>query len=208
MVKLAEMIEGRRITYSEDLGEYSDELRSRVYKIMCNSCDKMDMGVLSLSPHYDDMLMWAHYCTNHKGFVIALDTENDFWNGPDLYQDFRKVTYAPDRVKVPLEHFEGKHDIATFNRLCLTKHELWIYENEWRIFFKNISTHVDDKGTTGIFPIPNKLVKAVYVGLRAKEDLKKAARSFCKKAHCLYYEMAIHEAEYSMESVHVDVFHP
>jgi hypothetical protein len=47
-----------------------------------------DLGVLCLSERWDSLLMWSHYSNSHKGFVIGLRTEHDFFgSGTELLKD-------------------------------------------------------------------------------------------------------------------------
>src|SRR5262249_4259046 len=37
-------------------------------------------GVVCLTEHPDNLLMWAHYAQNHEGFVLGLDISNPFFS--------------------------------------------------------------------------------------------------------------------------------
>ena len=63
------------------------------------------LGVCSFTSESDNLLMWSHYCSSHKGFVVEYDTETlrkklaDFNN---QIEDFGMVEYS-DKIKT--RHF-------------------------------------------------------------------------------------------------------
>lgn len=86
-------------------------------------------GLLSLTKHRDNLLMWAHYADSHKGFCVGIDTEHLFETvggafGPVIYQD--------DFPFLPLLTEEGQ-DIETMIRMLNTKSPHWGYEDEFRL---------------------------------------------------------------------------
>lgn len=83
---------------------------------------------LSLTEMYDNLLMWAHYATNHDGFVIAFDSNHPFVKGPGkgIYK-LTKVKYSTDRPNVGISKL-------TLVDTYFTKSTEWEYEQEWRVF--------------------------------------------------------------------------
>lgn len=84
------------------------------------------------------ILMWSHYGSNHTGVVLCFDTstlENSFSRPLEAVQykselpcllDY-KEWYRSIMFGLPRERTEG-----IYEALCLTKHEGWKYEKEWR----------------------------------------------------------------------------
>jgi hypothetical protein len=89
-----------------------------------------NIGVLSLTEKPDDLLMWAHYAQNHKGFVIEFDGKHEYFhrqdNPSDDFHYVRKVNYSIFRPNICLTP-------ETATVMLLTKSEDWKYEQEWRM---------------------------------------------------------------------------
>ena len=89
----------------------------------------------SLCTEYNNPLMWAHYSDSHKGFCV----EYDFSNIETECQLPLPVVYSKHIVKMPWKYCmtpEGTKNpefSAQLMQAVLTKHDVWKYENEWRI---------------------------------------------------------------------------
>jgi hypothetical protein len=83
-------------------------------------------GVLSLTPHPANFLMWSHYSDGHKGFVMGFDTEQLVRQN---FGTFAKVTYSEEIPTISVLNM----DIHTMHRLIYTKAKIWEYEDEHRI---------------------------------------------------------------------------
>lgn len=105
---------------------------------MAELFDNMLM-VGSLCTDYTNPLMWAHYADSHKGFCI----EYDFSNASEEDLLLLPVIYSRHIVKMPWKYCmlpEGTKSPEFSARLMqavLTKHDVWKYENEWRILLKS-----------------------------------------------------------------------
>lgn len=120
----------------------------------------------SLSERFDSTPMWAHYAATSTGFVVALDTNNDwFHNRKDGKKTrLQKVKYFDGKIEEPLEDVQ-----AAF----ISKTNDWAYEREWRLYFtkeqvdKTIG-HPDDP--IHLVSFPTEAVKQVIVGVKATSD--------------------------------------
>lgn len=126
-----------------------------------------DIGVLSLSSNKDNLLMWAHYCRHHTGFVLEFEPE---WYGS--YEDSEilkslvalKVNYSSDRPVL-----EGKENASQkLDKLLLTKSVNWEYESEFRV--------IDNVRKAGIHPYKRELLKAVYAGAKMGSNDRKTLK--------------------------------
>lgn len=83
------------------------------------------IGVLCLTTKSDDLLMWAHYASNHMGLCIGFE--------PSLkpFVNAREVQYEEDRPKVRTLELE-RQDEDLLKRVLCTKSPHWRYESEWR----------------------------------------------------------------------------
>ncbi len=96
-------------------------------------------GVLSLTPHPANFLMWSHYADRHKGFVIGFDTEKLVKQN---FGKFAKVHYS-DEIPV-ISVLEMNHELM--HKLVYTKACFWKYEDEYRfttVLSRNAKAIVD-----------------------------------------------------------------
>ena len=90
-----------------------------------------NLGIFSLSEREDSILMWAHYASNHKGFVLGFNSEHSFFQRQrDDHRDIgtiQQVHYSEERLEVAIA------DISTESRMFLRKNSEWGYEKELRL---------------------------------------------------------------------------
>jgi hypothetical protein len=129
-------------------------------------------GVLSLSRTNDSLLMWAHYCNSHRGYVLALDdTHPWFYQKNGLGESTRphNVIYTSRRIAVP----EDADDL--YDRLLCYKSLEWAYEQEVRIFRTFVSndgpSSENDINKVHLFDIPKECIKEIYIGANADSSL-------------------------------------
>lgn len=82
------------------------------------------VGILSLSADWNNMLLWAHYGRMHRGVCIGFDTK------AKLMQLAEPVIYTEDQ---PVILRPADDDNAIVQKAFFTKAKCWQYENEWRI---------------------------------------------------------------------------
>lgn len=152
------------------LGDFRGEAKSIIVDVL-----NKHVGMLSLSEIHNSHLLWSHYASAHRGFVIEFDTDNDFFykrrSENDELNYLRKVNYCDrDERGRTLMDLDG-------NDILLTKGTSWAYEREWRILFhlKNASqtlTALDDE--IYLFEYPPEIVSKVIIGAKASKELKNA----------------------------------
>lgn len=84
-------------------------------------------GVLSLTPHPDNYLMWSHYSNSHTGFCVEFDTRKLV---ESVAGHFQKVKYTDD---IPLFSIRDTLEDELLEKLVYTKSNLWGYEDEYRL---------------------------------------------------------------------------
>ena len=84
-------------------------------------------GVLSLTPHPDNYLMWSHYSSSHTGFCVEFDTRKLVESVAGHYQE---VNYAES---IPFFSIKDIMDDELITKLLYTKAKIWGYEDEYRI---------------------------------------------------------------------------
>lgn len=132
------------------------------------------IGVLSLSQKLDDILMWAHYAQNNKGFVIEFDANHRFFNQPmddhGLSGCLHRVVYSEDRP-----NRDSMLDMSPSD-IFLLKSEKWKAEEEWRMLqpLENgkrlekdgIAILDDERQPIYLFPLPPSCITGVIFGSR------------------------------------------
>lgn len=108
-------------------------------------------GVSCFSEGCDDLLMWAHYGGNYKGFCLEFDTSS--------LPEFHKVQYSdlmPQFDPVPLlRNPDDVEDDGGVMSMYLSKSRSWAYEKEWRLLHQKAGT---------LFGYPTEALTGVYFG--------------------------------------------
>jgi Protein of unknown function (DUF2971) len=87
---------------------------------------KLDaIGVLCLSEQSDDMLMWSHYASSHKGYCLEFDATIQPFSSEAV-----RVHYAKERS---IFRIFDPNQVDNLKRAMLRKADFWQYEHEWRI---------------------------------------------------------------------------
>jgi hypothetical protein len=140
------------------------------------------IGVLSLTEKYDNLLMWAHYANNYKGFVIEFDEKHEFFNPQrfpaESFGGLRKVEYSDIRpTNRSLMEMTPKD-------IFLIKSKEWEYEQEWRMLAhledsNDLILKVDGKAILDpeglpiyLGPIPPSCITGIIFGSRMTDENK------------------------------------
>jgi Protein of unknown function (DUF2971) len=139
-------------------------------------------GVLSLSKRRDSLLMWAHYASQHEGFIIEFESTHPWFSQKEFVPGYgnvgflRKVKYSPERPKI---HAKGTAQFgfskgARPEDIFFAKSRQWAYENEWRIVMLLARATKIIEGATHLFEVPSAAISAVILGARiAPSDQEK-----------------------------------
>lgn len=148
-----------------------------------------DYAILSLSKIPNSLLMWAHYCDSHRGFVVGLDSTHAFFQTREFkrfstleevhYSSERPVMPAPDQWDGSREQIEralSKEDLAEL--LFYTKSEDWEYEQELRMIANPQVADRHDRTPDGqdlyLYRFPAECLKQVVFGMRMPRDQRLA----------------------------------
>ena len=101
----------------------------KLVKIMKKANNELidNIGVLSLSTTYKNILMWSHYSNSHNGLVFEFEPLN--YDNYDCFYQPKEVNYDE---KYELLSYLESDDGSELVKLMLTKHIDWKYENEFR----------------------------------------------------------------------------
>ena len=116
-------------------------------------------GFFCLSAVNDNLLMWAHYSDNHRGFCLEFDTEEGDKN---YFADAWPVEYSEERPSVSVTRKPDQEQLlAVLNSTYLAKGKDWSYEKEFRkISFDN----------PGIQQFPPEALTGVILGCRMTDQ--------------------------------------
>ena len=121
--------------FEENWGYFPDELNKR-------------FGVLSLTPHAKNYLMWSHYAESHQGFCVEFDTRLLVESIAGHYQ---KVVYDSN---IPYFSIIELLEEGLITKLLYTKSQDWSYEDEYRITRikgPNVSVQFNPAALIGIY---------------------------------------------------------
>lgn len=137
------------------------------------------LGILSLTDVADNVVMWAHYAENHRGFVIEFDTQyspliqqsgESGWEGRPV-----PVIYRESRVQVPCD----SASLELPDDVVLVKTSAWQYEREWRVVRnRELANRTVSYGgiDVSLFSIDPQAISAVYVGSEASTQTENRLR--------------------------------
>ena len=83
------------------------------------------LGICAFSAQNDDILMWSHYASAHRGFALEFASSS----ATLLFGSAQEVKYS-DTYELLTDLTDND---AAVERIVLTKSAHWSYENEWRI---------------------------------------------------------------------------
>lgn len=163
----------------KEMRPYSDGAVNSV-KAMCSPAGKSEMatkffetkiGILSLSRNHRNLLMWAHYGNDHKGYVIAFDETHEFFH---TSHDESIVPAAWDVRYAANKRVFSKMDLP---EIYCEKSIDWAYEEEVRVFkaldegyeFK-IKEQTSDGYSIVLFEVPKEAFKSIYLGAKYDES--------------------------------------
>lgn len=143
-LELLKMINNSQFSI-EAIEEYKKE-SERITKEDVYSFINKNLIGLSLTEDKDNLLMWAHYASQHSGFILEFDTENEFFQNKGRF--LFKVGYDINRPDVDTLKFA--ESIINIIKLLkqkqnptddkdsrfspiFRKSEEWKYEKEWRL---------------------------------------------------------------------------
>ncbi len=134
-------------------------------------------GICSLTPHRDNLLMWAHYAKHHQGFCFGVDTQKllalQRELAPSILLDLHKVTYSELMPRINFfESMQSPNGDEDLVRLVTTKSTHWEYEHEYRLMlWKHPNTSL---------PIGFDAINEIILGCRIKPEDKQSILSLLR----------------------------
>jgi hypothetical protein len=134
----------------------------------------MHIGALSLSEVADNVLMWTHYSSAHKGFALGFDARHPYFNARlseiDEFRHLRRVEYRSERPNAPFSDLTG---IEMF----LVKSTDWAYEREWRIMrpLEDSESVIESQSLpVHLFRYPSAALQEIILGARMSPATRNA----------------------------------
>ncbi|MEJ2671534.1 MAG: DUF2971 domain-containing protein [Deltaproteobacteria bacterium] len=132
-------LENRRLSYTDEttrkrlLKEAKEKLYSDPHGVAKNSYEQFlhNTGLYCLSEKNDDILMWSHYASGHRGLCLEFDPAIDAqFANRYLFGSSLQVIYSEERPVFNVAHIGKPRE---YQKALLTKSIHWRYEKEWRI---------------------------------------------------------------------------
>lgn len=128
------------------------------------------LAVCCLSAVNDQVLMWSHYADSHAGLCLRFKTRPLSADVPDLAY---RVSYSTDRPVV--NRVTGTEDYAGLFDAMLVKANFWAYEQEHRLFRKEIF------GGAGHEPFSPERLDAIIFGARCGSEDRAMVRTWVEE---------------------------
>lgn len=149
-------------------------------------------GMLCLTEHRDNILMWSHYADGHRGFCIQLDM-------PLIKKNLVQVTYRHDYPTFKeFVHLEP-NDIVKF--LLARKSDEWAYEGEWRVIL-HAERGLEEVKSRPVSLPPNSLTGVIF-GCNMLESDRDQIRKWVSQRETAtafeFHEAVRKEDEYGVE---------
>jgi hypothetical protein len=151
--------------------EKMPELRNVIFTSLNNG-----IGVLCLTEEPGNLIMWAHYANNYKGFVVEFDDKHEFFHEKDSSMSelgqIRSVNYSRDRP-----NHVSFTDLSAAE-IFFFKSDDWAYEKEWRMLKPlpvedaNKVYRDADGQPVYLFSFPPECVTGVIFGSRMPCDVR------------------------------------
>jgi len=164
----------------EDAGAYYDEVASKPEFREDEAGEQRNgwsrlIGVVCLTENHLDRLMWSHYGDSHRGFVAEFRCSEFHYNDgdPQAFSSCVSPFGEANKVKYSSQPPTRKEDGSNLKECCLTKHDVWKNENEWRLLrdLKDADLHPNREGFFLLWFKPTDLLR-VIVGLEVSSRVK------------------------------------
>lgn len=139
----------------------------------------------------DNLLMWAHYTSGHKGFCIAYNGHLlDGLEENKLSDGYCRVEYRDELPDLP----EDGNNLAFLN-VIKTKSKVWVYEHELRMIYRG----------DGLKQLDDNVVDAIYLGCKISDSDKQILMGIAKRLGVKCYQMKINSITNRLEKEKVDL---
>ncbi len=139
----------------------------------------LQVGIISMSKHHNNPVMWGHYGKNDTGFVVGYSLNKEQFLNPLKGKTCRHgwVDYAEKRPRVSDLRDLTQDELA---RVFSTKYSGWSYENEYRILLQR-KDHEEDPTCNSIttLHVSPDTIREIHFGAKISQEV---LHSICTKA--------------------------
>lgn len=149
-------------------GVYKKPSQIKILKNFMMLKRQKDFGIFSCSQIKDDILMWAHYANNHKGFCIGFNVaelmkfKEIIGVEKSILFNLYKVLYQ-DKYPVLIPTGTSADEFAVLEPFRI-KSNIWSYEREYRLILIS--------GTNLRLQLPDSVVSEIVLGCQMPKDQK------------------------------------
>ncbi len=215
MIRVIEQAELSDLEYAIARSQVGDRVNKHLEEFRRRNSNT-DYAILSLSKIPNSLLMWAHYCDSHRGFVIGFDSTHAFFHTREFkrFSTLEEVNYSEERPVMPApEEWDGsqeqieqelsKYDLAEL--LFYTKSEDWKYEQELRMVANpQIADRHDRTGGQDVYlyRFPVECLRQVIFGIGMPRDQRLRIAQLVRNK---YEGVQLFEAALSQEKFDLDI---
>ena len=177
-----------------------------------------DTWLCSLSKVYDSILMWSHYCYNHKGVCIGLDVDKVMKSVPPMFGIFYGPLVIDVQYKDIIERsnkYSSTQDLFTYQ--WRTKAKDWEYEQEVRLVIpkpsqmyaaltpeqtKNPEETWDWREIHHYMPLKGECFESIYFGIYTDASEKENIIQYARKElnpQIKLYQMQVDENAFRLQ---------
>ena len=172
------------------------------YKVNMNSLITGDLNesrVLCVSEKNDNVVMWSHYASEHRGVCMRLQCIEELDNTlllakPVTYQDSFPEFLSLDKF---VNYLTGEKLVSMSDlifEIPYVKHVDWSYENEWRV---HVPFQASNTGGYDDWKENPRVFGAIYLGCRMQPNY---IGELMQIIECDYPHMEIYQARQSTDA--------
>lgn len=191
---------------------------------------KENLCILSLTKHYDSVLMWSHYGDSHKGVVLEFDSTHPYFNQSrntnDYLNSLHEVSYSDKRPQlINLEELELLKTLSDEQQLVDIRDQLikkllfsksidWKYEDEYRVvrprfYASSTITNNSNKKQIHLFNLPVNIITGILLGANISKDKQEEIANFLQSdkryKHVKLSKIVLHQEKFQLLSEPIEV---
>lgn len=145
-------------------------------------------GIFSITKNSRNILMWSHYASQHKGFLLQFELARD----PASFLYALEMDYSENYPKYDIS-LSFEH---AFKEVMLRKSEDWRYENEWRLLRIG--------GADSFHPFKQEALTGLIFGCKSDEGFRNKILSILEerektsKSLVKVYKAEMHPSKYKL----------
>lgn len=146
-----------------------------------------NLGILSLASSKENLLMWSHYASAHKGMCLEFKRNNHTALADD--KKIKPMRYNYNFPSIQATSILSETDLLSDKiRILHTKSKHWEYEQEWR--------HIVEQGDK-LYPWPAALT-SIYFGCKADMSDINLVKSIIDDSKVKYYQGGLFKRKFGI----------